>query len=92
MCWGSGGQRGAGGWSDVVLGGGGRGWLPGLSAGAGESEGQVHKLLPVCRGLIENAGEEEGPLICGPAPLRRDPLVLTHSAGRLSLSACHKQI
>lgn len=65
MCRRSGGQGGTGGWFDVV-GGWRRGWLRGLSAGAGELEGHVHKLLPVCRGLIEKAGEGTGPLICGP--------------------------
>lgn len=81
---GSEGQGGTGGWSDVV-GGVGEVGCQGLSAGAAELEGHVHKLLPVCWGLIENAGEEEGPLICGPAPLRCDPPVFTHSTGRLSL-------
>lgn len=74
------GQRDTGGWFDVAGRGGGRGWLPGLSAGAGELEGHVHKLLPVCRWLIEKAGEGTGPLICGPTHLLYDPKVFTHSA------------
>lgn len=68
----SGGQRGTGGCFDVV-GEGGRGWLPGPSTGAGELEGCVHKLLPMCCGLIENAREGKRPLICGPTPLHCDP-------------------
>lgn len=75
MCCGSEGQGGTGGWFDVVgVGGGGLERLaPRAGAGAGELEGHVHKLLPVCWGLIENAGEGQGPLICGPTPLQCDP-------------------
>lgn len=71
MCCGSEVQRGTESRFDVA--GGGRGWLPGLNVGAGELEGHVHKLLPVCRGLIEKAEEGTGPLICGPKPLPCDP-------------------
>lgn len=81
---GSEGQRGTGSWLDVVL-GGGRGWLPGLSVVAREFEGQVHKLLPVGWGLIENAGVGTGPLICGPTCLPCDPWVFTHLTMCLSL-------
>ncbi len=67
MCCGSEGQGGTGGWFDVA--GGWRRLAPGLSAGARELEGQVHKLLPVCRGLIEKAEDGTGLLICGPTLL-----------------------
>lgn len=55
--------------------------------GARELEGHVHKLLPVCKGLIENAGEGKGPLICGPTPLHRDPRVFIHCVS-VHLSFC----
>lgn len=60
----------------------------GPSTGAGELEGHVHKLLPVCWGLIENAGKGKEPLICGPTPLHCDPQVLTRSTVHLSPSCC----
>lgn len=70
----------------LMLLGGWRGWLPELSVGAGKLEGHVHKLLPVCWGLIEKAGKGTGPLICSPQPLPCDPLVFTHSTVHVSLS------
>lgn len=59
-------------------------WILGLSTGAGELEGQLHKLFAVGWSLIEKSGEGTGPLICGP----RLPFPVTSGSSLSELGIC----